>query len=71
MSKYVALGTVKSVVEKVARRWVRGSGEKTEFAEDSQGWYAVFGEWPTSMYLGKEKPNLKVGDKVRLTVEKI
>ena len=70
-TRFVMLGTVRAVEERVARRWLRGAGEAAEFLEESEGWYAVLGEWPISVYLGKTRVGLRAGDSVRLTLEKM
>ena len=71
MTKYVAMDRVARVEEKVAKRWVSGSGEHAVFADDTQGWWLTFESCPASMYLGAEEPHLKAGDRVRLTVERL
>jgi len=69
--KFISHATVMQVEERVARRHVRGAGKDAVFQENSDGWYAKFAEWPASAYLGKEDPGLKVGDRIKITVEKI
>ena len=69
--RIVSIVTVRTVEERVAKRWLRGAGNAAEFAEDSQGWYATFAEWPGSAYLGNENPGLGVGDKIKITLEKV
>lgn len=69
--KYVMEDVVKEVKEKVARKWIRGSGNDAVFEDDSEGWYAVFRSCPASVHLGPELPDLKAGDRVRLTLEKM
>jgi hypothetical protein len=68
--KYVMRDVVIKVEERIARRWVRGTGKDAEFEDGSEGWYAVFRSCPASMHLGSDVPTLKAGDRVRLTLEK-
>lgn len=72
-TKFVMLGTVHTVAEKIARQWVRGVGKDAEFVDKSDGWYATLDSWPASVtiFLGATKPGLKSGDNVRLTLEKV
>ncbi len=68
--KYVMRDTIIKVEERVAKKWVRGSGNDAVFEDNSEGWYAVFRSCPASMHLGTDEPELKAGDRVRLTLEK-
>ena len=70
MTKYVTSDVVQRVEHRIARRWVRGLGRDAEFDDDSLGWWVVF-QSCASMYLGREKPGLVAGDRVRVTVEKM
>lgn len=69
--KIVSYATVKSVEERVARKWIRGAGKDAEFEPKSEGFYANLAEWPGSAFLGTENPGLKAGDKVKITLEKV
>jgi hypothetical protein len=70
-TKFVMVDRVRRVEEKIARQWIRGSGPKAEFREGSEGWWAIFESCPASMYLGTTRPELKAGDAVRITLEKV
>ena len=67
--RIVWYGTVKTVEHRLARRWVGGSGDKTTFAEDSIGWYVLFFESPTAAYAGLEQPQIRIGDRVKISME--
>lgn len=70
-TKFVMLDTVRKVEERIVQRWVSGTGKEAKFAQDSEGWYAVLGAGPGSIYLGTTEPGLKAGDRVRLTLERV
>jgi hypothetical protein len=61
---------IRKIENKITSQWLSGVGKDAKFAVNSIGWYAIFESCPASIYLGEEKPALKMGDKVRLTVEK-
>jgi hypothetical protein len=61
---------VESVHQKVARKWLGGIGKDAKFANNSEGWYATFKSCPASIYLGTKEPELQVGDRVRITLER-
>lgn len=69
--RMVSHGTVRVLEERVARRYVSGTGNDAVFCEDSVGWYATLHEWPAAIHFGPEKPDLQVGDRVKITVEKV
>lgn len=69
-TRFVMVDVVRRVEEKIARKWVSGTGGEAVFAPDSQGWWAVFESCPASMYLGTAKPGLAAGDRVRIVLEK-
>ena len=68
--KIVWHGTVTKVEERIARKWVRGTGKDAEFVPDSQGWYVTFREWPgAAAFVGHEQPDIATGDKVKMSME--
>ena len=70
-TKFVMVDRIAKVEEKIARRWMHGSGNDAVFEQDSHGWWAVFESCPASMYLGTTKPALAAGDSVRIILEKV
>jgi hypothetical protein len=62
-----------SVEQKVAKKWIGGIGKDAKFAENTDGWYAVFKSCPASIYLGTKEPGpaLRAGDRVRITLERV
>jgi hypothetical protein len=69
--RFVYLRTVKKVENRVANKWVRGTGKDAVFKEESTGWYATFVEDPTAIYLGMTETGLVAGDRMRFTAEKV
>lgn len=67
--RYVYFRTIRSVEERVAKRWISGVGENAKFENSSRGWYALFVEEPSALFLGNEKPAMMAGDKMRITAE--
>lgn len=70
-TKFAMTDRVRKIDHKVARRWLRGTGNDAEFEEDSAGYWVVFESCPASIYLGTAVPKLAAGDAVRLTLEKV
>lgn len=70
-TKFVYTRTIKRVEERCAKRWLSGVGPDAKFADDSQGWYALFEEDPVALYLGTTETGLRAGDRMRLTAEKV
>lgn len=67
--RIVWYGTVRAVEHRIARRWVRGTNKDAEFEEDSVGWYVTFHESPVAAFAGPEQPDIKIGDRVKLSME--
>lgn len=70
-TRFVYLRTIKKIEHRVVKRWLSGTGPDAKFAEDSLGWYALFKEDPVAMYLGTIEPDMKEGDRFRVTAEKV
>lgn len=68
--KFVMIDRIKRVEHKIVKKWLRGSGDKAEFEDESQGYWATFESCPASIYLGASEPRLADGDRVRLTLER-
>lgn len=67
--KFVYHRTVKIVEQRFRTEWVSGVGKDAKTREVSEGWFVVFAEEPTAMYLGTTETDLKVGDRMQLTLE--
>lgn len=69
--KYVFSAKVRGVEEKFVERYIGGIGDDALFATISQGWYInLIGSWEM-LYVGNDKPNLKINDDVTVTIEKV
>jgi hypothetical protein len=69
--RYIIYTSVAKIEERFQNVHVGGTGKDALFADISKGWFALFrGSWE-SLYLGRERPNLLVGDVVRITFERI
>lgn len=62
---------VVKIEEKFERRWVHGVADKAEFKDVSLGWFVTYEGSHESLHAGSTKPNLKVGDRVLITQEKL
>lgn len=67
--RIVWYGTVKTVEHRLVRRWLRGAGEHAEFDEQSVGWYVTFFESPVAAFAGPDEPEIKTGDRVKMSME--
>lgn len=68
--RYVMTGTVARIVQRVAKDWRGGVGKDAMFDEVCEGWSVQLEEWPTAaLDLGRERPELTEGQRVRLTLE--
>jgi len=68
-TRYKIMTSVRSIeeVEQIVRAHKKGDDVILE--KENMGWYVCFeGSWER-MYLGNEKPALKIGQKVMITVE--
>lgn len=70
--KYVMTGTIARIAERTAKQWRGGIGKDATFGEVREGWSVQLKEWPTaSLDVGIDEPQLAVGDRVRLTLERL
>jgi hypothetical protein len=68
--RLVSYETVKSVEQRTRQVWCGGVGKEAKFAFKSEGWWVCFASCPGSMYVGHAEPELKAGDKIKITLEK-
>jgi hypothetical protein len=68
--RYVIHSSVARVERRIDRVWVGGTGEGAKFKEVDKGWYILLTNSYEALYVGFEEPNWKVGDKVKITLEK-
>lgn len=62
--------TVVSVTEHKSKRYVSGVGDAAVFEEVSAGWFVRISE-SSAIGVGATRPDLKPGDTVLLTMEKV
>lgn len=68
MMKYVINASVKSVQELFYDRYVSGVGKDAQFQKVSRGWFVGLHGSYELLYIGDEKPDIKVGDAAIITV---
>lgn len=62
---------VKTVREQFIQRHLSGAGSGALFRRESLGWFVCLEGSYESNFAGHTKPNLEIGDPVRIVVEKI
>ncbi len=60
--------TILEVYERKLNKHVSGHGNEALFQSVSAGWYVRFDDY-FSIYVGKEKPDFRPNQQVRLTLE--
>jgi hypothetical protein len=68
--RYIINTSVASIEEHFQTQYISGFGKDCVTREVSVGWFALFNGSYEALNLGKEKPNLKRGDPIRIIVEK-
>lgn len=68
---YVLMSTVEQVREHFKTVHLEGTGKDARFKNDSLGWYVLFEGSGECLYFGETRPELNVGDKVKITFERI
>ena len=68
---YVINTEVLKISEEFARMYTSGFGESATFNKVSKGWFASFAGSYEALHLGYKEPEWKVGDKIRITFEKV
>lgn len=63
--------TVTAIEERKERRYLSGFGEDTKFTEVSLGWFLFLAGSYEAIHVGMGKPDLRVGDKMKITIEKV
>jgi len=61
--------SVTDVFERKIRKHLSGSGPDATFRSDSEGWYIQLNGM-ISIYMGMERPDLKIGDDAELTIRR-
>ena len=68
---YVIKSHVEDVREHFNKVHVSGSGADAVFRNQSLGWYVRFEGSDECLYFGETRPELDVGDKVKISFERI
>lgn len=67
----VIFTTIVNIEERFRTEYVSGYGSATVFNQVSLGWFILYeGSWE-AIHVGYDKPSWKVGDKVKITMEKV
>lgn len=68
---YVINSKVEDVREHFSKTHVSGHGADATFRNESLGWYVLFEGSGECLYFGETRPELSVGDKVKITFERV
>lgn len=68
---YVINSTVDVVEERFHNVHIDGFGKDATYRRESTGWWVSFEGSGESLFFGDTKPELDVGDKVKITFERI
>lgn len=62
---------VVSVERRYKRVWVSGLGDAAQFKDEDQGFFMLLEGSYEALHVGFEPPEFKVGDRVKVTMEKV
>lgn len=69
--RFVILSSVSAIEDHKQQVYVSGAGESAVFSETSLGWFLYLAGSHEAIHVGMEKPDLLVGDKMKITIEKV
>lgn len=69
--RYIINSTVRGVTEEFYEKYISGFGDSAVFERTSKGWFIFLSGSYEKLHLGFDKPDIKVGDKVKITIEKV
>lgn len=68
---YTVIAEIGAIEERFNREWISGRGAEAIFKETSRGWFVHFIGSNEAIRFGDEKPDWNVGDKVKITFERV
>lgn len=68
---FVTQTSVATLEERKERVYISGIGDNAVFEEKSLGWFVWLKGSYESLHLGMENPGWKVGDQVKITIERM
>lgn len=71
LTRYTTYSRVLAVEERSRREWISGVGDKATFRDVSTGFFVLFEGSYEAIHLGFEPPAFAVGDKVKISFEKV
>ena len=69
--RFIIHTSVIAIEERKDHKYVSGFGPDTVFADVSRGYFVTLEGSYESLGVGMEKPDLRVGDKMKITIEKV
>lgn len=71
LTRYVINSKITSVEEEFQPCWLSGFGSGAIFENRSMGWFVYLEGSYEALHVGKEKPELQKGDRIKITLEKV
>jgi|KBSMisStaDraftv2_1062788.scaffolds.fasta_scaffold581121_3 hypothetical protein len=68
--RYIIYSTVARIERRSSKVWLKGMGEHATFREEDLGWYVLLRGSYEALHVGYEEPTWKVGEKVKITLER-
>lgn len=71
ITMYTILTYVSRVEQRIESVYIGGVGADAAFTKHSTGWYLSIEGSHEAIYIGKEQPELKYGDKIKISIKRI
>lgn len=71
IERFVINSKVADVKEEFQPCWISGFGKDAVFENRSRGWFIYLEGSYEALHVGKEKPELQKGDRIKITLEKV
>lgn len=68
--RYITYSSVLDIRERKREIWISGVKDEAKFRTESLGYFVLLEGSHEAICLGTEPPELKVGDRVKITIEK-
>lgn len=71
ITRYIINTKIRAVEEEFAPHFISGFGADAKFENRSLGWFIFMDGSYEALHVGKEKPELQKGDRIKITLEKV
>lgn len=69
--KYIISSYATKVEQHRIKQYISGVGSSTQFSERDAGWFLYMEGSHEAVYLGDEMPEIRPGDKIEITIERV